>query len=125
MPALVACLGYLGEARTRARWVVDARPIAELALVRMASLSEMEPLPQVVARLEALEALLAGAAPAAPPSDEKKKRPAPAIDRPAGGEAPDRRRKLQDAMNDPVVRKAVDIFEGRVCNVEPGPEGSG
>ncbi len=33
-PALVAAMGYLGEARTRASYVVDARPIGELALVR-------------------------------------------------------------------------------------------
>jgi len=134
VPALVACLGYLGEARTRARWVVDARPIAELAIVRMASLAEMEPLPEVVARLEALEASLAGAAPAASASaprpaasGEKKNQPAPAVDRPPADEPPagddraavlHRQGKVQEAMNDPVVRKAVDIFEGRVWKVE-------
>jgi len=141
VPALVACLGYLGEARTRARWVVDARPIAELALVRMASLSEMELLPEVLARLESLEASLAGAAPvatagstgrAAPSAQPasapgEKKKPPPTVEGPPAGEVAveaeepppsDGRPKLDDAMTDPVVRKAVDIFEGRVWKVE-------
>jgi len=97
VPALVAALGYLTEARSRLRGVVDGRPIAELALVRMALLAEMEPLPDVLAHLEQLERSLAGssgpgrappsvagrsaAAPArvaAPPPDEKKKTVAPA-----------------------------------------------
>ena len=137
VPALVACLGYLTEARSRARWAVDGRPIAELAIVRMASLSEMEPLPEVVARLEALEASLAGRAAAsagagsparAPaPLDEKKKPVAPAaVKRPAQAKAADeagppptrKGRHLEQAADDPIVRKAVDIFEGRVWNVE-------
>ncbi|MFO8012641.1 MAG: DNA polymerase III subunit gamma/tau, partial [Phycisphaerae bacterium] len=62
VPALVACLGYLTESRSRARYAVDARPVAELAIVRMASLAEMEPLPEVLAHLEALQRSLAGAA---------------------------------------------------------------
>jgi len=64
VPALVAALGYLTEAHSRARYAVDARPLAELALVRMASLAEMEVLPQVLARLESMERLLALANPA-------------------------------------------------------------
>jgi len=87
--ALVACLGYLTEARSRARYAVDPRPVAELAIVRMASLAEMEPLPQVVARLESLERSLAGSvvAPSGPAGpadrltgDEKKKRPTDVAD---------------------------------------------
>jgi DNA polymerase III subunit gamma/tau len=69
--ALVAALGYLAEARNRSRWVVDARPVAELALVRLASLAEMEPLPEVLARLESLEQSFASGAPA-PSSPERK-----------------------------------------------------
>ncbi len=65
VPALVACLGYLTEARSRARYAVDPRPVAELAIVRMASLAEMEPLPQVLAHLESLQRSMAGSAPAA------------------------------------------------------------
>jgi len=151
VPALVACLGYLTEARSRARWAVDGRPIAELAIVRMASLADMEPLPEVVARLEALEQSLAGASPAAapassrprapaaptpaaprpaPPADEKKKalilpvRPEGAGRPPAGPErtapppGPEQRARVEEAMNDPIVQKAVQVFEGRILNVE-------
>ena len=165
--ALVACLGYLTEARSRARFAVDPRPVAELAIVRMASLAEMEPLPQVVARLESLERSLAGSAavPAGPSGsagrsagDEKKKRPpdvAPAAEahesvgspgsgqaRPSGRDArrsaparadaggadvsPGRTRTgagptgtsrpgHADAATDALVRKAIEIFDGRVC----------
>ncbi len=148
VPALVACLGYLTEARSRARWAVDGRPIAELAIVRMASLADMEPLPEVVARLEALEQSLAGASPPsssrprapaaptpaatrpAPPADEKKKvltppvRPAGAGRPPAGPErtapppGPEQRARVEAAMNDPIVQKAVQVFGGRIENVE-------
>jgi len=65
-PALVAALGYLAEARSRARYVVDARPIGELAIVRLALLAEMEPLPQVLAHLESLERSLASSSPDRP-----------------------------------------------------------
>ncbi|MBM4019228.1 MAG: DNA polymerase III subunit gamma/tau, partial [Planctomycetes bacterium] len=68
VPALVAALGYLAEARNRARYAVDARPIAELALVRMASLREMEPLPEVLARLEAMGRAVAAATGREPPA---------------------------------------------------------
>ena len=116
IPALVACLGYLSEARSRSRWAVDGRPIAELALVRMASLAEMEPLPEVLSRLESIERSLGGGAPAAaapaarpamgparsdapraapasppPPADEKKNLAQPATVRtpaPAGDRRP-------------------------------------
>jgi len=103
-PALVAALGYLAEARNRARYVVDARPIGELAIVRLALLAEMEPLPQVLAHLESLERSLAGAAPARPSAsatqarpvmraaeadaDEKKKTVTPPAAPPHGGVAP-------------------------------------
>ena len=70
-PALVAALGYLAEARSRARYVVDARPIGELAIVRLASLAEMEPLPQVLARLESLERSLASSSPGSVSPDRK------------------------------------------------------
>jgi len=152
VPALVACLGYLTEARSRARYAVDARPVAELAIVRMASLAEMEPLPEVVAHLESLGRSLAGAgtgagtgagagggpsasakagsggkaAKAAPSRQggekkKSKKDEAPHVAhaeepsgnvpsaRPAAGErgpAPD---------VDEAVRKALDIFDGRIC----------
>jgi len=63
---LVAGLGYLAEAHDRARRVVDSRPIGELAIVRLASLAEMEPLPEVLTRLDALQrSLAAGGAPGA------------------------------------------------------------
>jgi len=68
VPALVASLGYLTEARRRARWVVDGRPIAELALVRMAALAEMDTMPEILSRLDAIERSLAGAAAPAPPA---------------------------------------------------------
>jgi DNA polymerase-3 subunit gamma/tau len=156
---LVACLGYLTEARSRARFAVDPRPVAELAIVRMASLAEMEPLPEVLAHLETLERSLAGTA-AAPAPDEKKKRPAPPVNvpEPAAAQASDSRRSRgpppqepqqevgQEARgpapakvpqprradrpqapaqrpaaapagadaDDEVVRKALDIFDGRL-----------
>ena len=141
VPALVASLGYLAEARSRARWAVDGRPIGELAIVRMASLAEMDPLPQVLEHLEALEQALGGAAasagPAArpgpvrpaPESGEKKKPAAPVARLPAGDPAaraagaprrpsPDKRHKIKEAMNDPIVQKAVQLFDGRVLDVE-------
>ena len=146
VPALVACLGYLTEARSRARYAVDPRPVAELAIVRMASLAEMEPLPEVVAHLESLQRSLASAAPAAAqaaedapsakreagggaptagasgPAGEKKKDPAPHV---ARAEAPDEDRRparaaAGDAASAPgvddAVRKALDIFDGRICD---------
>ncbi len=142
VPALVAALGYLTEARNRARWAIDARPVAELALVRMAALSEMEPLPEVLARLDSLERMLAGA-----PAEKKKRAPRvtegpvpsaaegaaggmekktpPAVDNVPGGRPepePNRsrakRRKLEEAMNDPLVQKAINLFDGRIVNIE-------
>ena len=181
--ALVACLGYLTEARSRTRYAVDPRPVAELAIVRMASLAEMEPLPQVVARLESLERSFAGSgeasggspraasAQASPASasreasaserpsggDEKKKRPPavataadegePPAARPAGessgasepsharpfsrdpkGSAPasgapgpygpghtDAAAGAADPATDALVQKAIEIFDGRIC----------
>jgi DNA polymerase-3 subunit gamma/tau len=140
VPALVSGLGYLSEARNRARWVVDARPIAELALVRLASLAEMEPLPEVLARLEAIGRAVAGGrtpaaggaapppapgcsaprpAPAAPApdADEKKKRlgPSGGKDAPAAGEPPvPRTPAAGKAADDPLVRTAVRLFDGRI-----------
>jgi DNA polymerase III subunit gamma/tau len=148
-PALVAAMGYLAEARTRARYVVDARPIGELALVRLASLAEMEPLPEVLARLERIEQSLgsgAGRAPATPAApaprvpaasrftsqsvDEKKKdlavtRPVPegpAADEPATSRpaspvsAAPAAQKVDLASADPVIQKAVRIFDGRIIS---------
>ncbi len=134
VPALVACLGYLSEARSRTRYALDPRPVAELAIVRMASLAEMEPLPEVVAHLEALERSLAGAAPAAaasasgnraPPTGrgEKKKRQTPHLDEDetrktaAGAPSADAHAAgSPPADADEVVRKALDIFDGRLCD---------
>ena len=199
LPALVAALGYLAEARNRARYVVDARPIGELAVVRMASLAEMEPLPEVLARLASLEQSLfasrdrevAGgrsggaasppprpaAARPAPADDEKKKWAAPAMTAPAAVSSPaksyhghparaetyhghparadgqgqhgqdaratpaarqpqgsasspppspspetprssEKQRKIQEAKNDPLIQKALDVFGGRVEDVK-------
>ena len=156
LPALVASLGYLTEARIRAKYVVDARPIAELALVRMAALAEMEPLPDLLAHLESLESRLAsgnatarpGPAPTPasrpvsppPPSEGEKKKPiepprttapvAPRADArpqrpaapretaadvpPVGAEPADRKRKMDEAAADPLVKAAVQLFEGRI-----------
>ena len=143
VPALVACLGYLAEARSRARWAVDGRPVGELAVVRMASLAEMQPLPEVVARLEAIAHSLSGAGPAAAPArtpaasarlpapvDEKKKwtgpvtAPAPA-GRPAGEAAakasppaPDKQRRINEALQNPLVQKALKILDGQILDVK-------
>ena len=130
VPALVAWMGYLGEARNRARWVVDQRPIAELTLVRMAAAAEMETLPQVLAKLETVQQSLRGATgpaparaepmraaprPAAPPAvDEKKKTVAPAA-RPAAAEPPrPAGQRRPDASDDPLVQKTVRLFDGRI-----------
>ncbi len=164
VPSLVAALGYLTEARSRARWAIDARPVAELALVRMAALSEMELLPEVLARLDLLERTLAGAlaekkkqAPkvtegrvpslsvplrgtpngGGPPSGSAvegvaeepaggtgKEAPAAADNVPGGRPEPEpnrsraKRRKLEEAMNDPLVQKAINLFDGRIVNIE-------
>ena len=133
VPALVAWMGYLGEARSRARWVVDPRPIAELALVRMAAAAEMETLPQVLAKLETVQQSLRGGAgpaparaepmraaprPVAPPAaDEKKKTVSPAAPavRPAAAEAAlPRGQSRPDASDDPLVQKTVRLFDGRI-----------
>jgi len=142
VPALVACLGYLTEARSRARYAVDARPVAELAIVRMASLAEMEPLPEVVQRLESLERSLAGAGQGAGPAPaskstsgakarkaaasgrggEKKKSQPPNVTRaetprgtpPPAPAAAEGSGPASDAAD--AVRKALDIFEGRICD---------
>ena len=158
VPALVASLGYLAEARNRVGRVVDGRPVAELALVRMASLGEMQPLPEVLGRLEALCRSLGEAGPpgpraaapaaappaSAPPVAAPAKAQAPAEKKKAVGlpqeaesaeeedeaalrgdapaeEAagpPRKRRKIEQAMNDPLVQKALDLFEGRIVNIE-------
>jgi DNA polymerase-3 subunit gamma/tau len=136
VPALVAWMGYLGEARNRSRWVVDPRPIAELALVRMAAAAEMETLPQVLARLETVQqSLRTGASPerkpgvgpaparpdpprAAPPvADEKKKILTPAAPRGWPAAAEPTRREGQprpDVSDDPLVQKTVRLFDGRI-----------
>ena len=148
-PALVAAMGYLAEARNRARYVVDARPIGELALVRLASLAEMEPLPEVLARLEAItQAMEPGAkraaatvtkdmlpgrmqpatpprGPSAPPDDDKKKRtvapPSAAADEQQAGHEPSAPpplvgRTAEAAAADPVIQKAVRLFDGRIIS---------
>jgi len=152
VPALVACLGYLTEARSRARYAVDPRPVAELAIVRMASLAEMEPLPEVVAHLEALERSLAGVSAAAgrggdatsvtradgasggaskrqgpaPGRGEKKKHQPPPLadteEHKTAAAAPAADAPAADAKTagdrppdvDEMVRKALDIFDGRI-----------
>jgi len=135
VPALVACLGYLTEARSRTRYAADPRPVAELAIVRMASLAEMEPLPEVVARLETLEQSVAAAAadagasarpaaatPAPPDTDEKKKPNAPPVnaDDPSGppADAPPRPapKTAAPADTDAMVRTALDVFDGRILD---------
>ena len=165
VPALVAAMGYLTEARSRARWAADGRPVAELAVVRMATLAEMEPLPEVLARLQRLEGALAGAsagrAAPGPASGEKKKQPlspnrapaAPPAEEPTGptdkaydaaDEAPppegappveemaeaaprepakrprsvQSRRKLDEAMSDPLIQKAIRLFDGRIVDIQ-------
>jgi DNA polymerase-3 subunit gamma/tau len=182
VPALVGGLGYLAEARDRVRHVVDGRPVAELAIVRLASLAELEPLSQVLAHLEALEQSLGGAAPAAasgrapagqppprsaatqtpprtaarptaaapaPASDEKKNAPAHmttraadeaasppraaagAAARPARRDASPqptpaeelaaatgKRQRMEKALSDPLVKKALEIFDGRLLDAE-------
>jgi hypothetical protein len=111
----------------------------------------MEPLPEILARLEALERSLAqgasssperklggtparaeplrAAAPvppraAAPLMDEKKKMTAPAAaapdERPSGpvaaAPASQQNRKPEAAVADPVVQKAVRLFDGRIIS---------
>jgi DNA polymerase III subunit gamma/tau len=130
--ALVAAMGYLGEARSRLRHVIDKRPIAELALVRLAGLAEMEPLPEVLARLEAIQRSL-GTAPAPRPAGAPPARsePARATARPTAPVVVDEKKKTLAASappvpppaeqpagpaagTDPIVQKAVRLFEGRI-----------
>jgi DNA polymerase-3 subunit gamma/tau len=156
VPALVAAMGYLVEARSRARWAADGRPVAELAVVRLASLAEMEPLPEVLARLDRLQqSLLGGSSRPAPQpaADEKKKHGlsenegrVPGEAEEPGAEPPDaptqaeimppdqkaegqerpslpprepvKRRKLDEAMMDPLIQKAIRLFDGRIVNIE-------
>ncbi|HET6442209.1 MAG TPA: DNA polymerase III subunit gamma/tau [Phycisphaerae bacterium] len=164
VPALVAAMGYLVEARSRARWAADGRPVAELAVVRLASLAEMEPLPEVLARLDRLQQSLSGgsARPLDPDHVGTRGRPEPVEGRPApqptagekkkhdlsenegrvpgeaeepGAEPPDqraegqegpslpprepaKRRKLDEAMMDPLIQKAIRLFDGRIVNIE-------
>ena len=156
VPALVAAMGYLVEARSRARWAADGRPVAELAVVRLASLAEMEPLPEVLARLDRLQQSLSGGSsrPAPQPmAGEKKKhglsenegrvpseaeepgaeppnappeaeaaRPDPGAEAPDGQpplpREPAKRRKLDEAMMDPLIQKAIRLFDGRIVNIE-------
>ena len=130
MPALVAALGYLAEARNRVRYVVDGRPIAELALVRMAALREMEPLPEVLARLESIEKSLGGDSP--PSSRDREVAGTPGVApmptrsaampaspaAPAARPAPvdEKKKKIGEAAADPMVQKAVRLFGGRIIN---------
>jgi DNA polymerase-3 subunit gamma/tau len=144
VPALVAALGYLAEARGRARWAVDGRPIGELAIVRMASLAEMAPLPEVLSRLESLEQALAGGRPAVSPPAPDGRGPSPAPPTKgvsvnakkkwagpvtpvgtAAGEAaaeapasPHERRRTDEAMSDPLVQRAVRLFDGQIADVK-------
>jgi len=147
LPALAAALGYLTEARSRARWAVDGRPMAELALVRMAALAEMEALPEVLARLEAMESRLASGSPPPPPlaarpvpGAEKKKAlvPTPDADEPdappdetppfdqnpaspaAVTPPPSARQRIEEVAGDPMVQAALRLFEGRIAKVADG-----
>jgi DNA polymerase-3 subunit gamma/tau len=133
VPALVSGLGYLAEARSRARWVVDARPIAELALVRLASLAEMEPLPEVLARLEAIAQAVAagrgpaGAAPsagrvAAPAGAPARAEPAKGAARPPAAAPPDADEKKKTGGPAPAPAGEVRAAEAPAA-VEPGPPG--
>ncbi len=139
IPALTASLGYLTEAQGRARGSVDGRPVAELALVRMASLAELEALPEVLARLEALERSLAGGGPAPTASASKKNAPPPraVADETRGGSAqptapsrPEAAREPEAPQTEsaappapeggevgdgnPFLNKALRLFDGRV-----------
>jgi len=156
VPALVAAMGYLVEARSRARWAADGRPVAELAVVRMASLAEMEPLPEVLARLERLQQSLSsgssrpvpqpmagekkkhglsenggrvpgeaeepGAEPPDAPTEVEAARLDPGAEAPNGQPPPPRepakRQKLDEAMMDPLIQKAIRLFDGRIVNIE-------
>lgn len=145
VPALVAAMGYLVEARSRARWAADGRPVAELAVVRLASLAEMEPLPEVLARLDRLQQSLSGGSsrPAPQPTAGEKKKPGlsenegrvpgkaeepgaePPEQKAEGQEGPSlpprepaKRRKLDEAMMDPLIQKAIRLFDGRIVNIE-------
>jgi DNA polymerase III subunit gamma/tau len=149
VPALVAGMGYLGEARSRLRHVIDRRPIAELALVRLASLAEMQPLPEVLARLESLERSLASSV-SSPSSPERKLGGTPAgasVPRPAArppAPAPDEKKKMTgapgaeatprepsveehpagrpatEAAANPIIKKALHLFEGRIVKTDDG-----
>ena len=125
--ALIAGLGYLAEARSRARWVVDARPVAELALVRLASLAEMEPLPEVLARLEAIaQAVAAGRGPA-PAGAPVRPEPAKAAARPAAA-APadaDEKKKTVGPARAAEAHAAVEPAHAAEAPAaaEPGPPG--
>ena len=125
--ALIAGLGYLAEARSRARWVVDARPVAELALVRLASLAEMEPLPEVLARLEAIaQAVAAGRGPA-PAGAPVRPEPAKAAARPAAAAPADADEKKKTvgparAAEAPAAVEPAHAAEAPAA-AEPGPPG--
>jgi hypothetical protein len=156
VPALVAAMGYLVEARSRARWAADGRPVAELAVVRLASLAEMEPLPEVLARLDRLQQSLSGGStgPAAeartgekkkhvlsenegrvpgeteepgagPPNSPTQAETMPPEQKAEGQEGPSlpprepaKRQKLDEAMMDPLIQKAIRLFDGRIVNIE-------
>jgi len=113
----------------------------ELALVKLGQGDGLQPLAEIIQRLQALEARL-GVAPAAPqpapprpiapapapPAAEPRSPAAPAAPAPArrehrAPESPERaaeeHSKLQEqAADDPLVRKALGIFQGQVLNRE-------
>jgi hypothetical protein len=86
----------------------------------MAALREMEPLPEVLARLESIEKSLGGDS---PPSsrdrgDAGTRAPAPAPASPAARPAPvdEKKKTIGEAAADPMVQKAVRLFDGRIIN---------
>jgi len=116
LPAMAAALGYLTEARSRARWAVDGRPMAELALVRMAALAEMEALPEVLAHLESIESRLASAPGRAAAVELARPRPAPS--RPLASTA-EKKKALAPAPDGDEVGESPGSAQGEVAPV-PG-----
>ncbi|MDD4016526.1 MAG: DNA polymerase III subunit gamma/tau [Kiritimatiellae bacterium] len=94
----------LGETEGRLRYALSVRTLIEMSLIRCARLARAVSLEEILKRLNALRAAEPPAVAAAPTADAAPARPA----------------MKADLYDDPALKQAMRLFEGKVVAVEEG-----